>query len=264
MILADTAEPDNLIKLLNQSVPTVKTNLNKAGMADYFFSTEDGRKFQFNRVQAGELLSDVDSMEDELRRYYDKADRNYQIIEGIISPVMLHIKEAAVPVSEHSPAKFANVRDLGSKLYSYKVEPTGFIPHGHSFRKYNDSALAAWIHRLGEAGIATYYTVNWIHTARTLSVIYKNEQKPQEEHSTLQRVVKPKIRLRKAEPLLKAIMFLSSAYELGVGEKKAQAIVERFCNLLDIATADVSELCECEGIGRVLAEKILRALGREV
>ena len=113
-----------------------------------------------------------------------------------------------------------------------------------------------------------------MHTARLLSAIYRNEQKPPEEHSTLQRVIKPQIHIRtekdmtEAEKqeyrLTKSLMFLSNAYQWGVGEKKARAIAKRFCNILDVATTSISDLTATEGIGTKMAERILSSLGREV
>jgi len=191
------------------------------------------------------------------------ADRNYQIVEGITSSDKLKIKGATVPIDSHD-LPGVSTRDLGSRLFCYKVEPGGYIEKGHSFSAINDSLLYAWIHRLAEAGITTYYTINWIGTARLLSAIYRNEQKPPEEHSTLQRVVRPRIHIKEAEPFLKSLLFLSNAYKLGIGEKKATALAEHFCNMLDLATADLNEIAAVEGIGKKIAEKILKSMGREV
>ena len=63
---------------------------------------------------------------------------------------------------------------------------------------------------------------------------------------------------------MKALLFLSNAYQLGIGEVKAKALTDKFCNILDIATANISDLTEVEGIGKKKAEQILTALGREV
>lgn len=262
MILVDRSEPDNIVKLLQQTCPITVTNLNQAKMSDYWFANHEGLRLQFSRKQAGELVGNIDEAEAQLRDYYNNADKNYQIVEGIISPDRLKIKGAAIPVDAHRPA--ISTRDLGTKLICYKVEPGGYIEKGHSFSAVNDSLLAAWTHRLAEAGITTYYTINWIHTARLLSAIYRNEQKPPENHSTLQRVIRPRIHIKEADPFMKSLLFLSSAYQLGIGEVKAKALADKFCNILDLATAGVSELVEVEGIGTKMAEKILAALGREI
>lgn len=263
MLLADSNEPDNLIKLLQQSCPVTVTNLNLANMSDYWFASYEGKRLQFSRKQAGELVGNIDEAERQLASYYGNADENYQIVEGIISPDKLKIKGVAVPVDSHGTTG-VSTRDLGAKLFCYKVEPGGFIEKGHSFSAVNDSLLYAWIHRLAKAGIATYHTDNWIGTARLLSAIYRNEQKPPENHSTLQRVVRPRIHIKEADPFMKSLLFLSNAYQLGIGEKKARALADRFVCILDIATASVAELMEVEGVGKSMATKILRSLGRDL
>jgi len=262
-ILVDSNEPDNIVRLLKQSVPVTVTNLNLLHMSDYYFSNYEGKTLQFSRKQAGELAGNVDEAEDQLSDYYHNADENYQIVEGITSPDKLKIKGVAVPIDSHDQPGIST-RDLGSRLFCYKVEPGGFIEKGHSFSAINDSLLYAWTHRLAKAGIITYYTTNWIGTARMLSALYRNEQKPPEEHSTLRRVVRPRIHIKKAEPFLKSLLFLSNAYKLGIGEKKSAALAEHFCNILDLATADLNEVAAVEGIGKKIAEKILTAFGREV
>ena len=218
------------------------------------------------------MVGNIDEAEKQLAEYYHNADKNYQIIEGIISPDKLKMKDATVPIDAHGSS--VSTRDLGAKLYCYKVEPGGFIKSGHSFSAVNDSLLAAWTHRLAEAGVITYCTINWVHTAKLLSAIYRNEQKPPEEHKTLQRVIRPQIHIKTEKDMTeaekqefrfaKSLMFLSSIYQLGVGEKKAKLIAGKFMNMLDIATAGVSELMSVEGIGRKMAEKILLSLGREI
>jgi len=267
MILVDDNEPENIIRLLRQSVTAIVSPLNRMHRSDYFFANYEGKTLQFSRKQAGELVGNVDEAEDQLVDYFNNADYNFQIVEGWISP--LPIK--GIEIRDHSPAK-GSIRDLGNKLFCYQVQPNGYIERGHSFTAINDSALYAWEHRLAMAGIATYYTINWAATARLLAVIYRNEQKPPEEHSTLTRIIKPKFHVREERSmsdedrdsfrLMKAVMFLSDAYKLGVGEKKAKVISSRFANLLDLAMADAEEIAQCEGIGNTIARKILTALGR--
>ena len=260
MLLVDLHEPDNIVKLLKQSTPVTVTNLNGLHMSDFFFGNYDGKRFQFSRKQAGELVGNIDEAEDQLRDYYNQADENFQIIEGIISPVRLH----GFPISDHSPASSkVSTRDLGDKLYCYQVQPSGHIERGHSFSAINISILHAWIHRLAQAGIVTYYTLNWIDTAKLLSIIYRNEQKPPEEHHTLKRIIKPRIYIKDADPFVKALLFVGSAYKLQIGETRAKALADRFVNLFDLAMSSVEEITEVEGIGKTVAKKILNALRGE-
>jgi len=129
MLLIDSNEPANLIKLLQQSCPVTVADLNIANMSDYFFGSYDGKRLQFSRKQAGELVGDIDTAEKQLAEYYHNADKNYQIIEGIISPDRLKMKGASVEIDAHGSS--VSTRDLGAKLYCYKIEPGGYIEKGH-------------------------------------------------------------------------------------------------------------------------------------
>jgi len=256
MILADNSEPAELIKLVQQAVPVVVSPLNSMHISDYFFGNYEGKRLQFSRKQAGELLGNIDEAEDQLRDYYEQADENYQIIEGIISPVRLAVK------GKHSHASTdVSTRGTAGGTFAYKVDNNYISEHSYNATV---SMLYVWLHRLAKAGITTYWTINWVETARLLMTIYRNEQKPPEEHTTLQRVIRPRIQVKEPEPFLKALMFLSNAYRLQIGEVKAKAITEKFCNILDLATSSVSDITEVEGIGRKMAERLLSALGREI
>ena len=287
MLLIDSNEPDNIVKLLQQSCPVTVADLNIANMSDYFFGNYEGKRLQFSRKQAGELLSNIDDAERQLAEYYNNADENFQIVEGIISGEPLAtftdkqiyaVKsgkiawrelryEPKVRISD-SPTTRTPPRILS---YSYKVDvitdkesvQLGVITSG---REHNIpiSLVYVWTHRLAQMGVPTYQTLTWQGTATMLATIYRNEQKPPEEHSTLKRVVRPRIHIKEADPFMKSLLFLSNAYQLGIGEKKAKALADRFVCILDIATASVSELMEVEGVGKVMAEKILSSLGREI
>ena len=140
MLLVDANEPDNIVKLLQQTCPVTVTNLNQLHMSDYYFGNYEGKRLQFSRKQAGELVGGIDEAEKQLADYYYNADENYQIVEGIISPDKLKIKGAAIPVDGHGFT--ASTRDLGAKLFCYKVEPGGYIEKGHSFSAVNDSLIS--------------------------------------------------------------------------------------------------------------------------
>jgi hypothetical protein len=243
--------------LLEQSVPVTVLNLNQTLRADYYFGGEDGRTRQFNRVQAGELMSDLDSMEDELRRYYNSADESNQIIEGILSPIPLIRKNKSIQA--------VSIRRGASKttLFTYKTTESGFL-HGEQAWSVSRSMFYAWLFRLDEAGIRTYYTVNYVDTAILLSAVYRNCMKPESEHTTLNRYYRPRIYIKEQDPFIKALMFLSRAYQLDIGEEKAKSLATRYKTLYDINMAEVSELCQCEGIGKTIATKLLKALGREL
>ena len=270
MILVDASEPDDIINLLRQTAPVEVLPLNNTGRSDYYFGGDDGKTRQFGRVQAGELLSNIDSMEDELRRYYDSADENNQIIEGIISDVPLTRKDKSL---EAISVRF---KDRPTTLFAYRVAASGFIFSEHAYSVSAD-LLYAWLFRLYDAGIQTFHTINYVSTARLISAIYKNCQRPPEEHDTLNRYYIPRISLsekqpdsrkrisiREQNPFIRALMGLSLIYHLDIGEKKATALYKAgYKTLLDIAYATEKELTSVPGIGKTIARGLLNAIGVE-
>lgn len=351
MMLVDNSEPGTIVKLLKQSCPVTVSPLNQMKMSDYFFGNFEGKRFQFSRKQAAELLGNIDEAEDQLRDYYMQADENFQIVEGIISPMpLLSLRPSELYAIKFGPYKYKSPhitrpnrgRDYAEMVHrqkenanwtccickyfaetpvehinilvhhkdgnpyndeeenrivicsschdgitygkvkvpgdsgivstrsetitpgfvgtvAYKVNPDGYLYDGRDFGT-TTGILYAWIHRLAEAGITTYWTMNWVETAKLLAVVYRNEQKPPEEHQTLKRIIKPRIQVQEADPFVKALMSLSWAYKLDIGEKRAKALADRYCCLLDLALSDVKEITEVEGVGEMTARKLLKAL----
>ncbi len=269
MILVDEHEPTDILKLIRQSVPAQFHPLNRNHRSDYFFTNFEGKTIQYSRKQAAELVGDIDEAERQLADYYWQADYNFQVVEGIISP--LPIK--GIDIKDHSAVR-ASVRELGSKLYCYAIQPNGKIEHGHSFSAISASMLYAWEHRLFMCGVKTFYTVNYVETARRLVIEYKNEIKPTEQHSTLNRVIIPRAPVvdekkmseteRNEYRLMKSLIFLSDAYKIGVGEKRAKALAKEYVNLMDIACATPEQLASVEEMGITTAKKLLAALGRTI
>lgn len=258
MLLIDLSEPDEIIRLIEQSVPVAILNLNQTKRSDYYFGGEDGRTRQFSRKQAGELLSDIDEAESQIRDYYDNADENYQVVEGIISEA---------PITKRSrPVSSGNISihrgPAPHRLFSYKVASNGFICN-ERVHDVSPSMLDAWEYSLNRCGVITYYRTTAIATAKLLVAIYRNCQKPPENHTTLQRYIIPRIRLEHHDPFVEALMSLSLAYKIGIGEKKARILATRYKTLFDLTMAEVDELCYCEGIGKEIAKRLLKALGRD-
>lgn len=227
--------------------------LNQTHRSDYYFGGEDGKTRQLSRKQAGELLGNIDEAEDQLRDYYTNADENYQIVEGLVS---------AVPLTKRNRSLEAiSIRRQAhpTTLFSYKVAENGYIHSEHPW-KVSAAMLYAWLFRLDQAGITTYYTENYVSTAKLLVAIYQNCQKPPEEHTTLQRYIKPRIVTKQRNPHVLTLMGIAGAK---LGETRAEALIDYFGTPFSVFMATVKELCEVEGIGKKVAETLLKAIGRE-
>lgn len=263
MILADLAEPQELLDLMEQSVPVSRQNLNQTKRADYYFGGEDGKTRQFCRVQINELLSDIDSQENELVRYYNNADQNGLIIEGIGSPVAIQLGRKVKDLGVSVRFGRGGVSKLPSAIFTYPIAANGFS-YDNTMFKISRSLVQAWRYRLEECGIIVIDTINYIDTAITLVAIYNNCQKPEEKHTTLNRYIRPKIRLQEHDPFVEALISVGHAYQLGIGEEKAKSIAKQYHSLIDLVESEVNDISQCEGIGKPTAEKILKALGREI
>jgi hypothetical protein len=251
MILVDTSEPDNIKRYLSQMLPMQVDSLNQKSMADYWFTSVEGRRIQVNRTQAGELLGNIDSFEDELRRYYNSADETFAIVEGIISPYRLTGAKVAMAITTKP------IAPPGS-LFAYSVTDKGFI-YTERVYQVSNKMLKAWLLNIDHAGISVIYTINDMDTAATLAAMYENQQKT--EHTTLQRYIKPRITIRSHNPHVQALVNLSQAYKLDIGEVKAEALIDYFNNLENILLAEKSELMVVGGIGPTIAQKLKDSLG---
>jgi len=231
--------------------------LNKTNRSDYYFGGADNKTRQFSRKQAGELLSSIDEAERQIRDYYNNADENYQIIEGIISPVSLTRKDKSLEsISIRSGFR-------PDTLFAYQVAPSGYIFNEKAYNT-RHSFYISWLFQLDQCGVKTFHTLNYVETAQLLVAIYKSCDKSPEEHGTLQRITKPRIQLKHHEPFVRALVYLSSVYHLQIGEAKATEINKHFHSLLDLAMADVIDLCQVEGIGKKMAENMLKSIGRDL
>lgn len=267
--MIDSAEPETIVSLLKQSVDVSVIPLNQSSRADYYFGGEGDKSLQFCRVQGGELLGNIDSQEDELRRYYDSADFTGLIIEGIVTDVPLTKRDKSLE------AVSIRMKSRPSTLFSYRVTDSGYLFGEHA---HNESCekLYAWLFRLGQAGVKSYWTANYVMTAKFLSAVYHNTQKSAESHDTLNRYYIPRIMLgkkdedgkrlsiREQNPFIRSLMALSLIYGLDIGEDRATALSKAgYKTLYDLAFAAVDELCEVKGIGKLTAEKLLTAIGVE-
>jgi len=251
-IYVDSAEPSDIVQYIRQTLPVQIEPLNQRSVADYFFVAADGHRVQVNRTQAAELLSNIESFEDELRRYYNSAEDTYAIIEGIISPYKIGAAKMPSDISIRRAALPPGA------LYAYAVSDKGWIYSEHQY-KISNKLFKAWLYQIDKAGISVLYTINDIDTAASLVAVYENSQKL--EHTTLQRYIRPRIIVKDHNPHVQALINLSSAYKLDIGETKAQALIDEFGTLGAILLSEVDELVRVPGIGKGIAEKLLKSIG---
>ena len=214
-LIVDSFEPTkDIIPLLQQSIPVTIYDLNLDGYADYFWTANDLHTIQAERKQNGELLADMDHVEVQLRKQYDKAEENLLIIEGFI----IQSPQGCLTLKRSRDGRF-------------------FYTDREYRSRYGE--LLSWLYQLDKSGITVYFTPDLQGTASLLVALYNNSQK--EEHTTLNRYLKPKIYLAEHNPQVINLMYLQGA---NLGEERAKALIERFGTLWGVLIQDVEVLQE--------------------
>lgn len=246
MVFLDIYEPREIEELLAQTVPVTRMTLNhsEVGYADYLFFACDGHRIQVERKQIDEILSDMDGVEEQLRRYISNGvEETLLLYEGTCEPIP----------------------GVKTACQSWKLSRQGkvMVPS----HKYNISytGLQAWFSQLDKAGITIVHTCHYIGTAHTLIALYNNSQK--HEHTTLRRYIKEKITVH---PFNEQIITLMGIRGANLGEARAKALISRYGTVwytLSQSTEDLAEtLVGEEGkekkLGLVTAKRLHKAIGR--
>jgi len=256
-MVIDTAEPVEIEHLLTPCITVARTSLNQNFMADYFWSGVDGKTRQVCRVQAGELLGNIDSQEAELRKYYNSADETYLFIEGIVCQNSLVKKPAVTGFGKKGKGLNTRLFDDGSPgVYTHRVSDKGYIMTAHKFHTMY-SLYAAWKWRLTQVGIGVLETVNYVETAQLLVAAYKSCQKT--EHHVLTRYIGQRISIPKYNSHIVTLMGIEGAE---LGEVRAKALVDEFGCAFNVFTATTEDLVAVKGLGKKSIEKLMRAIGR--
>lgn len=232
-------EPDAIFNLLKQSVECQRQNLVQLGYADYMWFCHDGHRCQVERKQWGEVLSDPDHVEEQLRREMVATEETVLLVEG---------------VAEATPWGMDTYIKSGEKLY-YRLHHSYGTPKHPQVGLYH--RIQSWFWQLDKAGISVYRTCCSNDTASALVAWYKSSQK--EEHTTLRRYIKPRIDPKGFDHRVLTLMGIEGVQ---LGEVRAKALVEHFGSVWAIVSAPVSELVKVDGIGPGLAKKLVEAVGR--
>ncbi len=245
-IMVDIYEPREIEEVLKQVVPVIRMSLNHSeeGFADYLWFACDGHRIQVERKQAGEILSSLDAVEEQLGR---------EINNGVEETILL-IEGVCGPVPGFSRATQTYIKPKKSKR--------NMLIEGKKFNV-NYVGLQAWKSQLDKAGITIVETFDWEATAFTLVALYNNSQK--EEHTTLRRYIKSHITV---QPFNEHILTLMGIRGVNLGEARAKALIERYGTVwytLSQAPEDIAETLVGESkkrLGMATANKLMKAIGR--
>lgn len=231
MLEIDYHEPVDMLPRMASVVPARVSNLNDEGWADYKWTGADG-DHQWERKQWGELTSGLDSIEGQLRqefRAHPKAKLGL-IVEGVATPSM-----------------------MGTQLWNRSKGKDVIYRTREQSLRYGQ--VSAWLYQIGKF-IEVHYTSDLSGTAAFLCAAYQSDQK--EEHGTFERYLRPIT----WSPNPQVEMLAAIGHGIGVGPAKAEAIIKQFGTVWNVLSADPSLLIATPGVGRVLAMKLLRKVGR--
>jgi len=259
-LMMDVHEPYSIWELLTQSVEVIKPDpgLNSQGYADYLWFCYDGHRIQVERKQIDEILSGMDSVEEQLTRELSNGvEETILLIERFCEPI---------PGNRSAVQTYTRPHEGLKKILRKILKHDDVLVPGH---QYNVSymGMQAWKSQLDKAGVTIVETFDWKATAHTLVALYNNSQK--EEHTTLRRYIKDRIIITNRNPHILTLMGIKGG---GVGEEIAKALIERFGTAHYTLLQDVDSLAETlvgeEGkqkrFGPIRAKKLLRSFGREV
>ncbi len=230
---ADSNEPQEMFQLLSQTLGDKLEvgPLNTHDLSDYVWHDFSGTRKQVERKTWGELLSNIDAVEEQMQRHLNNwpDDEHIFLFEG------MGIKDT-----------------IGTRVLKQtkggKIWVKGFQYKGRRMK-----AVYAWLYEIGKY-VEIIPTAGISESASALVAMYEADQK--EEHHTLHREIK-KMSFT-SDPVVQQYMNLLPR---GIGEKTAKALKVKFPTMKQLIYAKAPDLVQCEGIGSVTARSIMQALG---
>ncbi len=247
----DEFEPDNIEELLDQSLTTVRANLNRSGWADYMWSMYNGEIEQAERKQVNEILSDMPAVEEQIRKELQAKPGAtlWLIVEGVCQPVLLENGREGTVV--YAKRMCNTYRSYG------KRDPEEHYVPGH-ISKQPYERFQSFLTGLERVGVRVRHTVDYITTAKVLIQMAKSAQSPP---STLQRHNKPQVSFH-PEP---QVMNLLGVYKSGIGVELAERLIKYYGSMWSMAQMNPEDIAaDVEGMGVSSATKLLKAIGRQV
>ena len=232
-LTVDINEPHELaMKLMGPAVPCEVEALNSADWADYRWVGVDGVWVNVERKTWPEILADVDRVEDQLRRHirHQPKARLLFVLEGMIelSELGTHVVERVKSGTVWTRGRLSATR--ASRIYAWMYQASRYVE--------------------------IFQTMNYEQTCQLLVAMYKADQKQPEEHRTFNRHFKKVV----FHPNNQVTMLMGMSP--GLGEVKAEALIEKFVCLWNVVSAEPKELATVKGIGPGLSKGILERIGR--
>mgnify|MGYP001565151833 CR=1 FL=1 len=234
-MMIDSYEPVEIEALIKQVIPdSFRTDLNRNGLPDYCWYMFDTTLEGAERKQVGEVLSDMDGVEEQLTRELYTCKKLILIVEGVLEP-------------------------KPGGCQSYILNKDGRYYRPNRFFKTQYSRYEGWLVSLERQGMLVWRTPSWIATAEALVRLQRSAER--ERHTALQRYVKPRPEFH-PDP---QVMSLMNIVDGGIGPELATRLIATFRTVYNVLRAPPELLAEqVDGMGLVRAKTLLRAAGRDV
>jgi hypothetical protein len=231
--LVDVHEPEQALPLLNQSVEAAKEAINSQGYADYLWSGTEGRE-QLERKTWDEVLSNMDSVEDQLRREaqaHPDVHTNL-VIEGVATQATMGGSRTWAMAKGKQKVMYAknNHRDSMGKAYAWEAQVKRYMP--------------------------VYHTATFQETMILVAALVKAAQK--EDHTTFQR----HFREMDWHPNEQVMCLINMFKRSGIGPGRAEALIKRFGTVWNVIHQMPQTLSTVDNMGVGVAKRLLRKLGK--
>lgn len=230
MLEIDVHEPDEALILMSPSVPCRREVLNEHLWGDYRWPRAVGGWTNVERKTWVEILANVDSVEDQLRRHKKNQPdaRLLFVLEG---------------VAEADSQGTYIVR----KAKNGAVWTRGYKSGTRIGR------ILSWLYNASEF-VEVFQTFSYEMTCQFLVQAYNQDQKA--EHKTFNRYFK-KMTFHPNPQVLQLMGLMP-----GLGEVKAEALIQKYSTVWNVLNAKPNELMEVPGIGPKMATTLLQRVGR--
>jgi hypothetical protein len=242
-LFIDTFEPNEAEAFLSTSVPIARASLNNQGKADYYWIDVEGHRRQWERKQIGELLSDIDGVEEQLNRELATCDELTLVVEGICMPHIYGVQTYQLSEDKRFFRQGFNfTNEVGARR---KIKQAQVL-----YPKYQ-----AWKQGIRACGVAVIETATLEGTCWEIASAYKYSLDT--EHTTFRRYLREHISPFSPDLHVENLMRLKGT---GIGLKRAQELIKIYGTFYDAVTADARALASHLGPG--IAAKFIEAIGR--
>lgn len=228
VVVDQLSSPVSMIEAIKAQVDVTVSVLTNTGFCDYVWWDLNGRSITMERKTVQDLSGRVDDLERQLKKALKVADLVILLIEGIMSP-------------------------LGGATCLYNLKNDGNIYYRARTIARPYQYYMGFLFRLWQLGIPVIFTSCKDATVETIVELVRVSNKP---NTIFERYIKNKPVVGVQNEQVYKLM------GLGLGEKRAVALIDRFKTVWNVLHATPEELATVDGIGLKTAQKLFEGVGK--